>query len=419
LTIRPVDLDPVVLVMVGKPARGKSYTARKVARYLLWLGYRAKVFNVGSYRRTTLGAGQDHSFFDPLNPEGVAARREVAVAALEDLLSWIRDGGEVGIYDATNHTRERRGWVEHACREAGVAVVFLELQCDDDAIIELNVRQTKVTSPDYVGRDPEDAAADFRARIDHYARSYEPVDDPGSSFIRIVDVGRQIVVNRIQGYLPGRLVTFLMNLHISPRPVFLTRHGESSYNLDGRIGGDSSLTETGARYAVNLSDWMRARVEADRPLVVWTSTLRRTLETAAPLGRPSRAWKALDEIDAGVCDGMTYPQIARTLPNEFSARRADKFHYRYPRGESYEDVIARLEPVIVEVERQRSPVLIIAHQAIVRALYAYFTELAPETCPQLPIPLHTVIQLEPGAYGCSEKRHPLGPGAESPTPPSP
>ncbi|HMV69802.1 MAG TPA: 6-phosphofructo-2-kinase/fructose-2,6-bisphosphatase [Myxococcota bacterium] len=417
MTVRPVDLDPVVLVMVGMPARGKSYTARKVARYLLWLGYRARVFNVGSYRRTQIGAGQDHSFFDPANPEGLAARRELAAVALADLLAWIRDGGEVGIYDATNHTQARREWVRGECEAAGVRVVFLELQCEDPSIIEGNIRETKVTSPDYAGRDPEDAARDFRARIDHYALNYEPVDDPDLSFIRIIDVGRQVVVNRVGGYLPGRLVTFLMNLHISRRPVYLSRHGESLYNLDGRIGGDSPLSEDGRRYALSLAEHMRAEVPLEQPLVVWTSTLRRTVETASVLVRPTRQWRVLDEIDAGICDGMTYPQIARTLPQEFVARKADKFRYRYPRGESYEDVIARLEPAIIEIERQRAPVLVIAHQAVLRALFAYFTEVAPEACPHLSVPLHTVIRLVPGAYGCAETRAPLPPSPDAPSPP--
>ena len=39
---------------------------------------------------------------------------------------------------------------------------------------------------------------------------------------------------------------------------------------------------------------------------VWTSTLKRTLQTARELGREIVSWRALDEIDAGVCDGMTY-----------------------------------------------------------------------------------------------------------------
>lgn len=38
---------------------------------------------------------------------------------------------------------------------------------------------------------------------------------------------------------------------------------------------------------------------------VWTSTLKRTINTAQQLGREIVTWRALDEIDAGVCDGMT------------------------------------------------------------------------------------------------------------------
>lgn len=409
MTLRPVDMAPVVIVMVGLPARGKSYTARKIARYLAWLGYRTRIFNVGAYRRDHLGAGQAHNFFDPDNPEGARARRVMAETALDDLLGWMSSGGEVAIYDATNSTRARRAWVHETVELAGFRAVFLEIACDDPTIIEANIRRTKITSPDYVGRDPDDAAADFRQRIAHYAERYEPVDDLHQSFVRIVDVGRHVVINRVQGVLPGRLVHFLMNQHLEPRPIYLTRHGESQYNVSGRIGGDSLLSEAGGMYAVRLADHMRQELPTTAPCTVWTSTLQRTIATARHLGRPSRPWRVLDEINAGVCEGMTYAQIARTLPREATARKADKFGYRYPRGESYADLIARLEPAILEIERQRHPVLIVAHQAVLRAVYAYFQEHPPETCPHLSVPLHTVIRLVPGPYGCDETRAPLGP----------
>ena len=35
----------------------------------------------------------------------------------------------------------------------------------------------------------------------------------------------------------------------------------------------------------------------------------------------------------GVCEGMTYEEIAATYPSEFAERDADKYHYRYPSGE--------------------------------------------------------------------------------------
>ena len=52
---------------------------------------------------------------------------------------------------------------------------------------------------------------------------------------------------------------------------------------------------------------------------------------------------------------------------------------------------------------------IIAHQAVLRVVYAYLMDKSPEECPRLPMPLHTVIQLTPKAYTCEEVWHKLGP----------
>lgn len=408
---RLIDNHRLAIVMVGLPARGKTYTARKLSRYLNWHGITASVFNVGNYRRERLGAQQDHRFFDPDNPDGVEARREMAMAALTDLLSWLKANGEVGIYDATNTTRQRRTEVLKALHDGGVKVLFVEVICTDQAVVEANVRETKLWSPDYVGMEPERAIQDFLARIGHYERAYEPITDESLSYVKLIDAGRQLLVNEVSGHLPGRLVTFLMNLRPVARPIWLTRHGESRFNELGRIGGDASLSAKGQIYAQSLAKFMNAADNPEDPMVVWTSTLQRTIETAVPLGRPTYAWRALDEISAGVCEEMTYTEIAKKMPSEYSARKADKLRYRYPRGESYEDVVERLDPVIVELERRRSPVLVVAHQAVLRALYGFFSEHDREAVPHLEIPLHTVIELVPKAYGAVERRHELAPGA--------
>lgn len=41
--------------------------------------------------------------------------------------------------------------------------------------------------------------------------------------------------------------------------------------------------------------------------------------------------------------------------------------------QSYEDLVHRLEPVIMELERQEN-VLVVCHQAIMRCLLAYFLD---------------------------------------------
>ncbi len=412
MTVHDFLPRPLALVMVGKPARGKSYTARKLSRYLSWTGYRARVFNVGSYRRHLLGPGQDHSFFDPRNEEGLKARQRMAEAAMDDLVRWTRDGGEVAIYDATNSTRSRRAWVAEELGRHGIDCVFVELFTEDQSIIDANIRQTKLSSPDYRTYDPDQALKDFRTRVAHYESVYEPLTDESLSFIRVLDAGRSLYANRLDGYLPTALAQFLLNLHLGKRSLYLSRHGESLYNVEGRIGGDSALSPRGEAYAVSLDQFLRNALPTD-DVRLWTSTLRRTQQTARHLPWKSTAWRPLDEIEAGVCNNLTYQEIAERMPDEYAARKADKLRYRYPRGESYEDVISRVTPVILELERQTGPVVIIAHQAILRALYAYFHGEAATAVPHLSIPLHTVIQLTPTAYGCDEVRTALPPNPKA------
>jgi hypothetical protein len=77
-------------------------------------------------------------------------------------------------------------------------------------------------------------------------------------------------------------------------------------------------------------------------------------------------------------------------------------------GESYADLVQRLEPVIMELERMRmnrtETVFIIGHQAVIRCIYAYFMHYSKVELPYLKIPLHTIFKLTPKAYGCQEER---------------
>ncbi len=64
------------------------------------------------------------------------------------------------------------------------------------------------------------------------------------------------------------------------------------------------------------------------PVSVWTSTLKRTINTAELLPFPKLRWKVLDEIQAGLYDGMTYKEIEEQYPEEYAARKRDKLRYR-------------------------------------------------------------------------------------------
>ncbi|XP_060108906.1 6-phosphofructo-2-kinase/fructose-2,6-bisphosphatase 1 isoform X2 [Heteronotia binoei] len=393
--------SPSMVIMVGLPARGKTYISKKLTRYLNWIGIPTKVFNVGQYRREAVQTYKNYEFFRPDNEEAMQIRRQCALAALRDVHTYLSsEEGQVAVFDATNTTRERRDLILQFAKEHGYRVFFIESICDDPDIIQENITQVKLTSPDYKDCNRDEVVDDFLKRIECYQKTYQPIDDEldsSLSYIKIFNVGSRYLVNRVQDHVQSRTVYYLMNIHVTPRSIYLSRHGESDLNLNGRIGGDSGLSERGKQYAHALAAFIRSQCIHD--LKVWTSHMKRTIQTAEALHVPYEQWKALNEIDAGVCEEMTYEEIQAHFPEEFALRDQDKYRYRYPKGESYEDLVQRLEPVIMELERQEN-VLVVCHQAVMRCLLAYFLDKSAEELPYLKCPLHTVLKLTPVAYGC-------------------
>ena len=90
------------------------------------------------------------------------------------------------------------GQVMDRCARHNIDFVFIESICNDQAIIDANIRETKLRSPDYQDMDHDKAIADFRARIKHYEVSYEPIDED-VPYIKVIDVGKQMIVNQARG----------------------------------------------------------------------------------------------------------------------------------------------------------------------------------------------------------------------------
>lgn len=291
-------------------------------------------------------------------------------------------------------------------KAANIEVMFVESICNDQDVVMTNIKEVKMSSPDYVGKNSDEIVEDFKARIHHYEVDYETVEDNEGTYIKLINVGKEFVINRVQGFLQSKICYYLMNLHIKPRSIYMTRHGESEYNVVGRIGGDSDLSPNGKEYAKMLPDFFTQRYPEGKGLTVWTSTFKRTIQTGEHLPFQKLQWKALDEIDAGVCDSLTYEEIEQQFPADFAARDDDKLNYRYRAGESYRDMVIRLEPIIMELERQ-TDILIIGHQAVLRAIFAYFKDCPLEELPYIHVPLHTVVKFTPKAYKTIEENFPF------------
>lgn len=436
--------DKLVVVMVGLPGRGKTYISRKLAHYLQFFhGAPAEVFNISNYRRKIVGAEQPADFFAPTNEEGKKQRKRAFLMAMQDLKAYMLAGtelGRIGIFDGTNSTQESRMNIWEELKDvmsSKTHVIYIESIVEDGQDMENNIAGTKLM-PDYEGHDAEKAARDFKERIKQYLLCYETIQDKAESefsWIKLVDMGRQVTANNIRGYLQTRVLQFVMSIQTTPRPIYLSRHGQSEYNKLGKIGGDSELSAAGNEYAQKLAEFVEKRVLKDNAgngscnpahARLWTSSLKRTISTAALIQhtvdadgwvslRP-RVWRNLDELYAGPFDGMTYAEIEAEAPEEFAERRRNKLGYRYPRGESYLDVIARLEMVINELERQRDPVLIVGHQGVLRIIYCYLKGISREDAPVVDVPLNTVIKVVPRTYDCDEERFVLIPAPDGHAP---
>ena len=205
-------------------------------------------------------------------------------------------------------------------------------------------------------------------------------------------------------------INYILNNTVIKKPIiYLSRHGQSEYNIDKKLGGDSSLSEFGQQYPLKLKEYIDQEIKnnfiPNGKYHLFSSTLKRTKQTSELLNKTKyHAIKELDEISTGIFDDFTYKQIEEKYPEEFKKRKEDKFYYRYPMGESYQDIINRLRHIILKIESHDIPTVIVSHQATLRTVYAYFRQLNRIEIPNLEIPLHTVIKLIPDGNTYREER---------------
>lgn len=260
----------MVIVLVGLPARGKSFVARKLLNFLEWSGTQCKIFNVGRYRRQAYAGVSssdsgacDANFFDSNNTEAAALREKVAEIALQDMLRWLDEeerndsdddktpedvsrrsinsdtmaieetADRIAIFDATNSTNKRRQWVLEECtapeKRPGkpTGCIFVESICDDQELIQENYRFKVSNSPDYKSMDKEEALEDLKKRVKKYEEQYETITDDSLSYIKIFNLSTKLMVNHIYGRMAKSIVPAMMAWNIGTRPIFLCRPGQT------------------------------------------------------------------------------------------------------------------------------------------------------------------------------------------------
>ncbi|KAJ5715067.1 uncharacterized protein N7483_012248 [Penicillium malachiteum] len=408
----------IVIITVGLPARGKTHISVALARYLRWLGVKTRIFHLGDYRRATIPTGEDMPddyFYVNATASSVLLRQKIVRKCREDIYHFLNhENGQIAIYDAVNPLASGRRSLAKEFGKHDIETLFIESWCDDERIIEANVRSVKISSPDYVSWKPEDAVKHYLNRISARIPQFQTMEEKDLNYIKMINAGERLIVNnRSFGYLSNRIVFYLLNLHIKSRRTYFARAGVS---LDAAsYKADASLSEQGEDYAQKMTECLMAHREAEkemmvargdinyepRPLKVWTSTRRRTVETAKYLhekGYTVRQRSQMSQLNPGVCEKMSERRIRAEFPDEVAKHELDPYHHRYPRAESYHDLAVRLEPIILELEREQNDLLIIAHESVLRVLYGYLMACNAADIPFLEFPRDEIIEIIPESY---------------------
>ena len=375
------------IVMVGLPARGKSTIASRLKENLSGDSIRTRIFNNGNLRRRLTSENTSYpEFYAPTNTEGVALRERFALMNMRRARNYLNGGGQVAILDATHASLKRREKINRELDDH--TVLFVECINDDGEILRASILR-KIETPEFqhLGRDA--AILSFNKRIQYYSAIYRPVEHE-RNFVRLNSLHNQIREEEIRDSVPfyDRVRDILVTDTV--RNLFLVRHGETHFNLENRIGGDSGLTDNGREQARALAAHFRRT-----PIpVIFTSAKKRTIETASPI-QDAQADCAIisldefDEIDSGICECMSYEEIRDSCPGIYKKRSRDKYNYVYPGGEGYVSMKQRIYTGIKKalyLSGNARNIMVVGHRAVNRMILAHFLFRRQEDVPYTYIP---------------------------------
>lgn len=344
--------------------------------------------------------------------------------------------------------------------------------CDDPEILEQNLLVKVRTSPDFAGQSTEEALADLKQRIANYDAAYQPIhEDEGVSYVKLYNLSSKILAHRVYGRFTSSILPYMASLHVGSRPIWLVRSGITTEENDfpqrqmsepSTVDLDSSLDPRGVKFAESLALWIKtalwfydsnsefegstnrkaslkrtgsnSSVSAEngdwygfspagehfpndhscgpQKVKMYSSTLKRAYEmtevVSGGIAADIESTSLLNPVNKGKVTGMSHVEIMAKYPQFYQRWNTNKFEERFPGGESYADIISKLEHFVISLEQETCPVLVISHISCIQILLAYYLNIPVTKSMDIEVPLHTVIELQPTSGGSWKlKQHSL------------
>ncbi|MBC8031212.1 MAG: histidine phosphatase family protein [Pyrinomonadaceae bacterium] len=155
--------------------------------------------------------------------------------------------------------------------------------------------------------------------------------------------------------------------------IYFLRHGQTQYSRENKFCGsglDPELTPDGQAMAQAFSETYRGTAWQ----TIYTSSLRRTIATAAPLcdalGMTSHVCADLNEIGYGQWEGLTKEEVDASYHDDYISWQADPAWHAPTGGELAVEIARRAGRVLEEIEREHADgnVLVVSHKATIRII---------------------------------------------------
>ncbi|KAG6902166.1 hypothetical protein C0995_003640 [Termitomyces sp. Mi166 len=358
----------ILVLTIGLPARGKTHISRALERYLRWMGVKTQVVSLGDYRRKILGAGQkvpsDYFTLGDKSPETKELRKKVSTGCEQLIWDFFEGGGQVVIYDANNGSKATRQALAEKFDKAGIHVVLLEHSYKADSDL----------SP--AGWEYAERLKDFL--LERRAKSLkERGIDPSERKLVIWTSTRRRANHTAYPFL----ATAQMLNAVDGLPVASSPEPTSAISS---MGQTTVAKASGSPLNVKV---------VEKPQML--------------------------EINPGIWDGLSPVQAKKYYPEDWARFMKDPYAFRAPRAESYHDLSVRLDPVLIELEKEQEDLLIVGHASVIRCMLAYLIGLPASEIPAIEIARGDLIEVVPASYGVHSQAFHFwdGPGRRGPADP--
>ncbi len=155
--------------------------------------------------------------------------------------------------------------------------------------------------------------------------------------------------------------------------IFVLRHGQTEWNLEGRYQGrmNSELTEKGRAQAALQGLLLAKATKGRSDISAYCSPQKRAVHTAqialGPIGMSAVQDERLCEISFGAWEGLTFEQITTGWPEQMKHAEQDDLDWQFsaPGGESLEIMKMRIQSFLSSLQ---APSIIITHGITSRLL---------------------------------------------------